>query len=336
LARIPKGSEVHSLDGGWRLLVLAVVSVLAACEEGPMTPQSKPEPVKIAFIGDQGWEPAGLYDGPRAVLRLIKDEGADVVLHQGDLDYGDNPDHFTDMIDDELGSDFPYFVSVGNHDVHTAAWERPDGYRDRLEARARRLGYQWAGDYGERASLSINGIRVLIGAPGIFEGVENSVYADYFAQELARDTATWRICSWHKNQGAMQVGLKRDDAGWGVYEACRAGGAVIATGHEHSYSRTHLLSDMSEQVIASTSDTLEITLGRTFAFVSGLGGRSIRDQSRDDAWWASVYTATQGATHGALFAEFHDATDPTLARFYFKNIAGDIVDEFWVRSRVRD
>ena len=86
----------------------------------------------------------------------------------------------------------------------------------------------------------------------------------------------------------------------GVYEESRIGGAIIATGHEHSYSRTHEMASLERQIISSTAEPLVVSSddpntledeGRTFAFVSGLGGRSIRNQSRSGAWWASIYTA---------------------------------------------
>ena len=44
------------------------------------------DPVTVAFFGDQG-----LSENARAVLRMVVDEGADLVLHQGDLDYADDP-----------------------------------------------------------------------------------------------------------------------------------------------------------------------------------------------------------------------------------------------------
>jgi hypothetical protein len=300
---------------------------------GRAGPQHQPPAgtVTIAFIGDQAWEPAGRYEGPRAVLRLIKEEGADAVLHQGDFDCRDDPAAWVQMIDDELGPDFPYFVSVGNHDVRM--WEGAGGYKERMEQRARRLGFEWDGELGAMSSLYFEGIHLLFGAPGTL-GSDKSVYADYFDRQLAEDPSTWRICSWHKNQRAMQVGGKGDDTGWAVYEACRAGGAVIATGHEHSYSRTHLLSDMEHQTIASTSDTLRLTRGASFVFVSGLAGRRIRDQERGGDWWASVYTTDQDAKHGALFGVFNVDGRSDLAYFYLKDIEGNVADAFWVVSEV--
>jgi PKD repeat protein len=270
-----------------------------------VSPSGASQVVKLAFIGDQGWESPGSFDGPRAVLQLIKDEGADAVVHQGDFDYDDDPEAWVQQIDDVLGPDFPYFVSVGNHDV--ARWDGAGGYKERMEQRATRLGFSWTGELGENAELHFRGIHLLFGAPGTLDG-SDTFYADYFAGELAADTSTWRVCSWHKN---------------------------LATGHEHSYSRTHLLSRMEDRTVASTSDTLRITEGETFAFVSGLGGRSIRDQERSGDWWASIDTSTQNATHGALFGVFNIEGRDDMAFFYFKDIDGNVVDAFWVVSAVK-
>src|ERR1700733_10920225 len=68
--------------------------------------------LKIAFIGD-----VGNGSNQRAVLTLIKSEGVQAVLHQGDFDYHDDPVGFWSSVDHILGADFPYFASVGNHDV---------------------------------------------------------------------------------------------------------------------------------------------------------------------------------------------------------------------------
>ncbi|MBT4139881.1 MAG: hypothetical protein HOE48_18330 [Candidatus Latescibacteria bacterium] len=165
-------------------------------------------------------------------------------------------------------------------------------------------------------------------------GVMGEGHAEYIDDLLDEDTSIWRICCWHKNQQRMQVGGKKDETGWEVYEEAREGGAIIATGHEHSYSRTHLLSNMKSRTIASTSDTLEIRRGRTFAVVSGLGGKSIRTQKQEGKWWASIYTADQGANFGALFGIFNRNGEKDLAEFYFKDITGKVVDRFWVRSKV--
>jgi hypothetical protein len=317
-------------------LALALMATLAGlgCSEdfsGTDDGDGLEATVTIAFIGDQGWEAAGQFEGPRAVLLLIKEAGVDAVMHQGDFDYLDDPAAWEQQIDDILGADFPYFVSVGNHDV--AEWDTDGGYKERMEARAQRIGVSWDGELGEMAALEFRGIHMLFGAPGTL-GSDPTVYADYFEDRLAADNSIWSICSWHKNQNRVQVGGKSDEAGWEVYERCRAGGAIIATAHEHSYSRTHLLSDIESQVIASTSDTLVISEGESFVFVSGLAGKSIRDQELSGDWWAAVYTSDQGANYGALFGVFGVDGRDDLAHFYFKDIDGVIADEFWVVSGV--
>lgn len=292
------------------VLVLVCQSLLA----------QTPANFKIAFIGDQG-----LGQNARAVLNLIKAEGAQAVLHQGDFDYNDNPDAWEAQINDVLGANFPYFASAGNHDE--SQWP---GYQQYLENRANRLGISWNGDLGTKSSLYYQGIFIVFVAPGVI----GSGHDVYIRDQLAADSSIWSICSWHKNQQDMQVGDKVDETGWEVYEEATRGGAIIATAHEHSYSRTHLLSSPMNQTIVSLSDTLTISKGQSFVFVSGLGGESIRNQERSGNWWASVYTSDQNANYGALFGTFNVNGVPNLATFYFKDIDGNIADEFSVVSRV--
>ena len=80
--------------------------------------------------------------------------------------------------------------------------------------------------------------------------------------------------------------------------------------------------------VASKASTLRLEKGRSFAFVSGLGGHSIRKQDRDGPWWAAVYTSDQYANYGALFCLFLVDGDPNRASCYFKDIDGKVVDRF--------
>jgi hypothetical protein len=292
-----------------------------------------PENFTIAFIGDQGLGPNAL-----AVLSLIRDEGADAVIHAGDFDYEQNPAAWDAQINDVLGADFAYFACAGNHDE--GKFEVPGGYQDFLEERMNRLEIPWQGELGVQSSFYYQGVFVVLTAPGIF--TRPRPHESYIRDELAVDDSVWRISSWHKNMSPMQVGGKTDETGWGVYEESRAGGAIIATAHEHSYSRTHLLSSCESQTVASRDSTLVLSRddlgtitdeGRSFVFVSGLGGRSIRNQDRfSDDWWASIYASDQNANHGALFGVFNYQGNPRLAHFYFKDIDGNIPDDFFVES----
>jgi hypothetical protein len=325
-------------SGYWSHLFAAVVgsTLFLLAQTASIVAQEPPANFKIAFIGDQGLGPDAT-----AVLNLIKREGSQAVMHSGDLDYVDDPAAWDAQINSVLGIDFPYFVSIGNHDE--LAWGRPNGYQQFLESRFNRLGISWNGRLGVRSSFHFKGIFFVLTAPGITSGFDDGSSDSYIRDQLVADDSVWSICSWHKNMRLMQIGEKTDETGWGVYEAARNGGAIIATAHEHSYSRTHLLSSMSAQTVASTSNTLHLTEGNSFAFVSGLGGKSIRAQSLTGNWWASAYASTclQGdpicrsnASPGALFGVFNVDGQPNKAFFYFKDINGRVVDQFVVVSDV--
>jgi hypothetical protein len=309
-------------------LWFAIALPLAAGAQGALPPEN----FTIAFIADQGLGPDA-----EAVLTLIRNEGAHAVMHQGDFDYLDDPAGWNGQIDRILGPGFPYFALVGNHDA--ARFYGTGGYQEFIAARMNRLGIPWEGDLGVQSSFHYEGIFIVQTAPGIF-GTNHDLY---IRSRLAADHSIWRISGWHKNMRLMQVGGKVDETGWGVYEQSRAGGAILATAHEHSYSRTHLLSSFENQTVASTDNTLVLAAdngstlpdeGRSFAFVSGLGGFSIRNQQLTGDWWASVYTSDQGAKYGALFGVFNFQGNPRLAYFYFKDIDGRVPDAFFVRSTV--
>jgi hypothetical protein len=292
--------------------------------------------LKIAFMGDQGLGPNSV-----AVLNLIKAEGAQAVLHLGDIDYVDNPGAWETQVNSVLGPNFPYFVVIGNHDE--LAWNGSSGYQLYVTARFNRLGINWSGNLGVQSSFHYKGLFFVLSAPGIASGFDSGNNDTYIRDQLAADHSVWSICSWHKNMKQMQVGGKEDETGWSVYEEARKGGAIIATAHEHSYSRTHLLSSMINQTIASTSNTMTLTKGNSFAFVSGLGGHSVRPQILSGPWWASISAATclpgdpvcqPNADFGAMFGVFNVDGQPNKAFFYFKDINGRIVDSFTVISDI--
>jgi hypothetical protein len=261
-------------------------------------------------------------------------------LHQGDFDYHGDPTGFWSSIDDILGAGFPYFVSVGNHDVDNWPTTAKPSYSQYLFDRMKRTGItpDSLELNNEMYSLAFKGLKVVF--VGEQRGAGDSVYAPYIQSQLKSDNHTWKVCSWHKNMNAMQVGDKTDDMGWGVYEACREYGAIIATAHEHSYERTKTLTSMSNQTVDPDSpdpNRLVVAPGRTFSFVSGLGGESVRVQKRclPDAppygckgEWAKIYTSNQNAQFGALFITFNVDGDPNKAHGYFKTVNGQIVDEF--------
>jgi len=298
--------------------------------------------LKVAFIGD-----TANGEAFRSVLNLIRSEGAHLVVHQGDFDYGSNPAGFFATIDSVLGANFPYFASVGNHDI--GSWRTdcsdPDGcYAQFLKDRMARLGVEPDDpDLNDQMySVTHRGLKIVfVGQDSVIAG--DNTYAPYIRARLSADAHTWKICSWHKNQNAMQVGGKSDEMGWAVYETCKDLGAIIATAHEHSYHRTKTLTSVQMQAVdplCPDPNRLCVasgTPGKSFVFVSGLGGNSVRDQVRClpstypygcNGEWARIYTSNQGATFGALFIVFHVSGDPNRAHGYFKNLNGQVIEEF--------
>lgn len=276
----------------------------------------------VAFIADQG-----LTDNSVRVLQLIKKEGADMVLHQGDFDYEDSPNKWDKQINSILGSDYPYFASIGNHDI-----TKVKSYQRKLRERVERVNATCVGDLGVKSACTYKGLFFVLSGIGTaplpwFQPSIDWGHNSYIRKQLEDSNFTWKICSWHKNQRLMQAGSKKDDVGWEAYEACRRGGAIIVTGHDHAYSRTHLMKDLKNQEIASTSNVLPITEGRTFVVVSGLGGKSLYPLHKELAGkehWAATYNRS----YGALFCIFNVNGDENKVNCYFKSINGEVIDEF--------
>jgi hypothetical protein len=304
-----------------------IAAAITACDNASLGSSDLSQPLTVAFIGDQG---SG--DDALAVLQLIKAEGADLVLHQGDFDYEDDPDSWDALITSVLGADFPYFASIGNHDIE--GFYGSDGYQAKLQNRLNKVtGAHCDGDLGIQSACTYRGLFFILSGIGtVPERPDDRSHVAFIQNQLAENRSIWRICSWHKNQRMMQLGEKADDVGWAPFEVCRKSGAIIATGHEHSYARTHLMDSFGSLSVASRSPTLRLEQGKSFAFVSGLGGHSIRDQDRDGHWWAVVYSSDQEANFGALFCTFLVDGDPKRASCYFKDIDGKVVDRFDIIS----
>ena len=286
---------------------------------------------RVAFIGDQGLGPNSV-----AVLNLIKDENAQMVLHQGDFSYTDDPDAWDKQISDVLGDDFPYFGTIGQHD--SLKWNE---YQQKLYDRLKKNpDVNCIGDLGVKSSCSYKGLLFIQAGPAL----KGSGHSSFIENQLNNNDHIWRICSWAATMHHMQLGQKEDKVGWEVYENCKNGAAIIATAHEHSYSRTKTLIDIENQIVDPEwfePDKLRVKEGSTFVFVSGLGGKSIKDQARClptsypygcNGEWASIYTSDQNADFGALFCTFNIEGQPNKADCYFKNIQGKIIDKFTISN----
>ena len=300
-------------------LILTVLVVFSGVAKA-----KTPKELKVAYVGDQGVLPTSIK-----VLRLVKNEDAKLLVLLGDLDYVDKPELFEKMMNRELGEKFPYFYIAGNHDV--PRWNGKKGYQERLKRRLKKQGIDWTGKLGVKSKIEYKGLSFLLMAPGVFSG-DKTNYSAYIKDELSHDRSPWRICLWHKNQAKMQAGNKGNETGWDVYEACRKTGAMILSGHAHSYSRTYPLTNMLRQKVAKKSKKVVLKKGQTISIVSGLGGYSLPTyRLPDDPWWASLYKSE----YGALFCTYFADKDPLKASCYFKNIKGKIVDRFEIKTEVK-
>ena len=372
--KFPAGPRFASRFRLVRMLLLALFPLWLQLSCGESVPSQEetnrslvvPTPdLKVAFIGDSGY-------GPRTdrVLELIRREGAHLVLHQGDLGYDEGnpkaPVNWHSGVERILdaaveGGRFPYLYSVGNHDVRHWRQRSPPGYSRILQERVEGTpGLECTGDLGVKSSCTYQGLYlVLSGVGSMGQG-----HRQYLSEALDEgEDFLWRIASWHKNQQDMQAGGKRDDTGWGVYRDCQEAGAIIATGHEHSYSRSYTLTDLGNEEAGhgatGSPERMGLGAGKTFVLVNGLGGKSGRDyhceQHEDDTWWATIFARNfwlangvvkekncstmdpEGKQYartvreyadGALFITFNPGGQTHLARGEFLTVEGDRIDEF--------
>ncbi len=300
--------------------------------------------LKVAFIGDSG---AGA--GFASVIQLIKEEEVDLVMHQGDFSYRAGPTPKWLAAISQLDPAIPYLGADGNHDN----WpEYAPFFEEQVQKRGVSLshGSVAASNY----AVTYQGLRVLFH--------EESGNNAFNRQVLVDDSHIWKICSWHYNRRDFQAGGKADIVELKTYQTCINAGALIATGHEHSYSRSYTLANLSAPSHGALGEPTIMQVargnpGKSFLFVSGLGGNTTRDYHADlhddDGWWATIYTsnrycqntctatdfsgqdkhrdiASYDYTWGALFIEFNVDNNPYKARGYFKTVDGDIIDEFTI------
>ena len=288
--------------------------------------------LKVAFVGDTA-------DGSnwRNVLSLAMAEGAAAVVIAGDMTYDSDPNGWWSATETVVGQSYPVFLARGNHD--DSSWS---GFLSEA-ANHMSVANRTAGPHDAAYKTVFRGLDMV----AIRKGDTNTTVNNLFGS----DNHIWKVCSWHQNQNKMQVGGKGDEMGWGVYEACRQKGAIIITGHEHTYHRTKTMTNTQNQTIDSSCSggaSLCVGPGRTFVTVVGTGGTGLRAQVRctptastapfpslntSDAScpiWASIYTTNQGANYGAQFITFNVDGNPKKATGYFKTISGQVIDTFTI------
>ena len=273
--------------------------------------------VRVAIIGDQGLGPR-----PIAVLDLIRDAAADFLVMVGDFNYEDQPRAWANQLN-RLGSDFPWFAVVGNHD--TNQWPE---YQRLISAHQKGIsGANCTGTPGLNASCLYRGVQLVMSEIGTLG--KRADDEAFIKRELEKSRSPWKLCLWHKNQHDMQVGAKKDEVGWAAYQACQASGAIMVAGHEHSYARSRTLTAVGDSVhghgAVGPLNRVEVGPGRTFVAVSGLGGKTTRNFDTShiaDSWWGAYFTADRQIENGEVTRLPHE-NDGVGALFLDFGVQGD-------------
>jgi hypothetical protein len=136
----------------------------------------------------------------------------------------------------------------------------------------------------------------------------------------------------------MQVGSKNIEVGLPLYDICRKHGAMIHTGHEHSYSRTHIMTSFVDLTFDNTSaSNITLKQDQTIAWVSGIAGVGLRPfvgGLQNNPWWASRWATDNGVNYGALICRFNYNGDLRKAYCEMKDISNRIMDSFTMTSEL--
>lgn len=291
---------------------------------------------------DFAGQPCGLYSRARDVLAAVKDNGAELIVHAGDMDYESAPRMWRYFVDETIRNRGMDFLAVkGNHDAD--GWDgvqnlwsgNPDGYAAQLKGTTPSRA-NCRGSYGEDMVCDYGPVTFVLSSVGVEEAGEgsdtNRRHYDFLERALSESKSKWKVCVWHMNMEDMQVSYKGDSTGWGAYEICRKHGAFIVTGHAHVYSRTKQMarfgtkqwSHTKKDLRVSGNDDNRIHLhpgeddGTSAVAVVGIGGYKNEAALRGGEHWAKVYSsscldsdpvceqAPDAEKFGALLCDFPD------------------------------
>ena len=190
------------------------------------------------------------------------------------------------------------------------------------------------GDVGENYACYYKGLYFVLSGVG----TQGSGHVGFVEDAFDATPARWKLCGWHKNQYLMQIGTKEDETGYDIYDTCRSYGAIVATAHFHSYSRTYTMSSFAQQRYNDSSNDVTLAPGQSFAVVSAVGGKDVNDWDPDLAsnpWWAAVGAQDNDLDDGALFCTFKVNGDPSRAECYFESRRdGGVYDNFTIFNNV--
>ena len=265
-------------------------------------------------------EPCRAYSRARDVIAAAKDNGAELIIHGGDLDYESAPRMWRLFVDETIrGQGMDFLAAKGNHDVDgwdgvSGLWsDSRNGYAAQLRPTIPYSKGNCYGKYGEDFACDYGGVTFVISSVGVDAAGEsaNTEKYEFLDRALRESNNRWKVCVWHMNQGDMQVSYKGDSTGWGSFEICRKHGAFIVNGHAHTYSRSkemarfgtkkwsHTTKDLrvADAVLRGEQDSNVVKLrkgeerGSTAVAVVGFGGHRNEEQLKRAPHWAKVYSS---------------------------------------------
>lgn len=191
------------------------------------------------------------------------------------------------------------------------------------------------GDYGVNSVCFYKGILFVLSGVG----TRGDRHAEFIEQAFKQNPgAQWKVCVWHKNQGTYQIGNKADEVGFDVYEACRRHGAMIMTGHEHSYARTMTMTSYEQHTLLDENPrNITLAPGSGYSVLAGLGGVGMRfwnAKMANSPWWAAVGAINNDFDFGAVLCEFRNRGERT-ADCQFRDVRRRVLDEWRLTSTPR-
>ena len=310
--------------------VVAVVSLLH-CAAG----------VKLAFIGDSNDDSSA-----ERVYQVLRAQGADHVIQNGDFDYNDRPWKWSEFLDrnwfDHGKSDV--IMTAGNHD--TKKWGGSSGYQALLYAtmtsnmRSKctgRPGRSMQNEYGLWMSCKLEEVHMVLFGWNEMEDPDR--VAGFVDDAFAASTQKYRVCVWHRPEGKLNNGHRHTSnyGQWAAYEACRRHGAFVVSGHSHCYGRTKVMSSYTSLSVGSSEkNQVSLGCGESFSVVSGMAGKGPDDNGKYSQanYWAKGYTTADGDDHGALVCDFPtDRQRSATCGFYTTaSSSGRLHDSFTLES----
>lgn len=213
-------------------------------------------PLTVAVFGDSGWSSAGQY----AVARQLRQSGAQLLLHVGDVVY---PWFSSSLADLRFLSVYrrslegtPFYSVWGNHDfLYSAEWNRP--YRDVIrqpvtDVSADDLASEraWPGAYYSFDAGDVHFAMLFLPLANVHTLSTNSPQYKWLDTDLAATTKPWKVLLQHHPVFTSSA-HRRDLYGGppvGFYDthliranllplARKHGVQLICSGHDHNYER---------------------------------------------------------------------------------------------------